>query len=150
MCIRDSSLIFAAFDREESGLEGAIAFVKNLPVDKKNVVFNLNMDMIARSDKNEIFASGLSHYPANKYLVDAVQNKTNVMLLMGHDTGNNIDDWTSQSDHAAFHEAKIPFLYIGVEDHPDYHRPSDTFSKINLNSYIENCNMIALLINAYK
>jgi hypothetical protein len=146
----DYSLVFAAFDREESGLEGANAFVKIMQQEKKDIVFNLNMDMIARSDKNEIFASGLSHYPANKYMVDAVQGKTNVALLMGHDTGNNSDDWTTQSDHAAFYAAKIPFLYIGVEDHPDYHKPTDTVDKISFSRYIENCNMVAMLVNAYK
>jgi Zn-dependent M28 family amino/carboxypeptidase len=146
----DYSLIFAAFDREETGLEGAFAFVKKITAEKKDVVFNLNMDMIARSDKNEIFASGLSHYPANKYLVDGVQDKVNVMLLMGHDTGNNMDDWTMQSDQAAFYKASIPFLYIGVEDHPDYHKPTDTADKISFSRYIENCNMIALMIDMYK
>lgn len=34
------------------------------------------------------------------------------------------------SDHAAFHEAQVPFLYLGVDYHPDYHRPSDDFEKI--------------------
>ena len=32
---------------------------------------------------------------------------------------------------AAFHQAGIPFVYFGVEDHADYHRPSDTADKIN-------------------
>jgi hypothetical protein len=146
----DYSLVFAAFDREESGLLGAYAFVKKMNQDKRKMILNVNMDMIARSDKNEIFASGLSHYPANKYLVDSVQRKTNVALLMGHDTGKGINDWTMQSDHAAFHKAKIPFLYIGVEDHPDYHQPSDTVDKISFSRYIENCNMVAMLVNAYK
>jgi hypothetical protein len=146
----DYSLIFASFDREETGLEGSFAFVKKITAEKKDVVFNLNMDMIARSDKNEIFASGLSHYPANKYLVDGVQDKVNVMLLMGHDTGNNMDDWTMQSDQAAFYKANIPFLYIGVEDHPDYHKPTDTIDRVNFSRYIQNCNMIALMINMYK
>ena len=40
-------------------------------------------------------------------------------------------DWTSQSDHYAFHLKKIPFIYFGVEDHADYHKPSDTFDKID-------------------
>ncbi len=144
------SIVFAALDREEVGLEGAYALVKQFDSARRNIVFNLNMDMIARSDKNEIFASGLSHNPRYKYLVDVVQAKTNVKLLMGHDTGNDINDWTNQSDHAAFHKAKIPFLYIGVEDHPDYHKPSDAWNKINFSSYIENCNMIAMMVKAIK
>ena len=36
-----------------------------------------------------------------------------------------------QSDHGVFHEVGVPFLYFGVEDHPDYHRPSDTAGKID-------------------
>jgi Zn-dependent M28 family amino/carboxypeptidase len=148
----DYSLVFAAFDREEGGLFGAKAFVQKFVAEqgKEKIILNLNLDMISRSDKNEIFASGISKYPSNRYLVDAVQSKVNVVVLMGHDTGNNQDDWTMQSDHAEFHKSGIPFLYIGVEDHPDYHKATDTFDKINLNRYIENCNMIALMINAYK
>jgi Zn-dependent M28 family amino/carboxypeptidase len=42
-----------------------------------------------------------------------------------------VEDWTFQSDHGAFHEAGVPFVYFGVEDHPDYHRPTDTVDKIN-------------------
>jgi Zn-dependent M28 family amino/carboxypeptidase len=146
------SLVFAAFDREESGLEGAEAFAKWFAAEKStsNVLLNLNMDMIARSDKNEIFASGISHYPKLRYLVDAVQEKVNVALLMGHDTGNDLDDWTKQSDHHVFHKLGIPFLYLGVEDHPDYHKPTDTPGKINFSRYIENCNMIAMLLEAYQ
>lgn len=141
------SMVFAFFDREESGLEGSSDFARRFSAakGKENVVFNLNMDMIARSDKSEIFASGLSHNPAYKYIVDEVQPKTNVKLLMGHDTGNNTDDWTNQSDHYAFYKLQVPYLYIGVEDHPDYHRPSDTWQRVNLSRYIENCNMVALM-----
>ena len=45
------------------------------------------------------------------------------------DTGEN--NWVEASDHAAFHAAGVPFLYMGVDYHPDYHRPSDTFERID-------------------
>jgi hypothetical protein len=32
---------------------------------------------------------------------------------------------------ACFHQAGVPFIYFGVEDHPDYHKPTDTADKIN-------------------
>ena len=141
------SLIFAAFDREESGEEGSFYFVEQAMSNEHhlNIKFNLNIDMIARNDKNEIFACGIVHYPSFAYLVKETQGKTNVKLLMGHDTGNRRDNWTNLSDHYPFHLEKIPFLYIGVEDHPDYHKTTDTFDKIDLGSYIENCNMILLI-----
>jgi hypothetical protein len=40
------------------------------------------------------------------------------------------------SDHGAFHAAGIPFLYFGVEDHPDYHRPTDTIEGIQPGFYV--------------
>lgn len=146
------SLIFAAFDREETGLEGAHSFVNQLPppITISNIKFNLNIDMIARNDNNEIFACGINHYPSFAYAVREVQYKTNAKLLMGHDKGSRHEDWTRQSDHFAFHEKQIPFLYIGVEDHPDYHAPTDTYDKINYSMYIENCNMVALLASALR
>ncbi len=145
------SLVFVAFDREESGLEGAHAFVQQfIPANQIDVLININMDMIARSDKNELFASGIFHYPALAYLVEKNRSKTTLDLLMGHDTGSQTDDWTMQSDHAAFHAKKIPFLYFGVEDHPDYHKVTDTFEKINLGRYVEASNLVALVIQSVK
>ena len=53
-----------------------------------------------------------------------------ITVRFGHDTGGGQDDWTTQSDHGVFHAAGIPFVYLGVEDHADYHRPTDTPEKI--------------------
>jgi Peptidase family M28 len=146
------SLIFAVLDREETGLEGAYNFIHQITktINIADIKFNLNMDMIARSDNNEIFACGIKHYPSFKYAVDEIQYKTSVNLLMGHDDGSPRNDWTHQSDHSAFHQKNIPFIYIGVEDHADYHTITDTYNKINFKSYIENCNMIALMIQILK
>ena len=33
--------------------------------------------------------------------------------------------------HVAFHVAGIPWVYFGVEDHPDYHRPTDDAERID-------------------
>jgi Zn-dependent M28 family amino/carboxypeptidase len=53
--------------------------------------------------------------------------------VLGHDGGteNGDDDWTDDSDHWPFHRAGVPFVYFGVEDHPDYHRPTDTADRID-------------------
>ena len=45
--------------------------------------------------------------------------------------GKSADNWIMASDHAPFHRAGIPFLYFGVADHPDYHRPTDTADMID-------------------
>jgi hypothetical protein len=53
-----------------------------------------------------------------------------IAVKFGHDTGGGHEDWTQQSDHGVFHQAGIPFVYFGVEDHADYHKPTDTPEKI--------------------
>ena len=40
------------------------------------------------------------------------------------------DDWTRSRTTAPSTAAGIPFVYFGVEDHPDYHQPTDDFDKI--------------------
>jgi Zn-dependent M28 family amino/carboxypeptidase len=144
------SLIFVAFDREETGLEGAYNFVRDAKTITGNasMLMNINIDMLARSDKNEIYACGVNHFIQFKPLIEKVRNQTAVKLLMGHDYGSPMNDWTHQSDHYAFYKSGIPFIYIGVENHDDYHEPTDTFDKINITAYLENCNMVATLINS--
>lgn len=130
------SVIFVAFDAEEQGLQGARAFVAAPPVPLAAMAINLNMDMISRNDKGELYAVGTYHYPFLKPYVERAAAGSGIKLLMGHDHGEvRSEDWTSASDHGAFHAAGIPFLYFGVEDHEDYHRPSDEFARIQPEFY---------------
>jgi len=139
----EHSMIFAALDAEEMGLQGAKALVKDFPFPLDQVVLNINMDMISRSDKNELYASGTLHNPQLKHILEEAAAGQSVKLMFGHDTpGTGHDDWTNASDHAAFHAQKIPYVYFGVEDHEDYHRPTDTFDKINQEFYFQSVNLI--------
>ena len=130
------SMIFVAFDAEEGGLRGARAFVANPPVPKEAISLNINMDMIGRNDRGELYVAGTYHYPQLKPAVQRGIAVAEVTLIAGHDTPQNPrDDWTSQSDQGAFHAQRIPFLYFGVEDHPDYHKATDDFERIQQGFY---------------
>lgn len=129
------SVVFAAFDGEEEGLQGAKAFMAALPFSRSQLALDLNMDMVSHNDMNEIFVAGTRYSPALKSLLAQVALHSTVNIRLGHDrpqwiTGT-VEDWTDASDQGPFHEAGVPFLYVGVEDHPDYHAPSDTFEHIN-------------------
>lgn len=139
------TLVFAVFDAEESGLHGAKAFVNNLPVDKKRVILNVNLDMVSRNDKNELYAAGCRHYPFLKPCLEKIAKTSAVKLLFGHDSGNSTDNWTNASDHAPFHQAGIPFVYFGVEDHQDYHQPTDIFAHIQPKFFV---NAVSTIIEA--
>lgn len=124
-------IIFVAFDAEEVGHGGSASFVAHPPLPIRQIAFNLNLDMISRGDNGLLWASGLAHTPELKPMVESVAIKAPVTVKMGYDNADAPDDWTLESDHAAFYRAGVPYLYLGVEDHPDYHQPSDTFEKID-------------------
>jgi len=87
--------------------------------------------MLSKNDKNELYAAGAFHRPFLEPMLNAVAAEAPVSLKLGHDDpALGSDDWTQQSDHGPFHEAGIPFVYFGVEDHEDYHQPSDDFETV--------------------
>jgi len=126
----EHSLLLVAFDAEEHGLQGARVFVANPPVAVTRIALNVNFDMVSRSERREIYVAGPGRWlPLLPVLTPAVR-QDGITVKFGHDTGGGQDDWTTQSDHGVFHQAGIPFVYFGVEDHGDYHQPTDTADKI--------------------
>jgi hypothetical protein len=98
------------------------------------------MDMVARSD-SLLFAAGTYHYPQLRPILESIERRGPVVLRYGHDQPEvegveGEDDWTNSSDHGAFHAVGIPFVYFGVEDHEDYHRPTDDFERIDPDFFI--------------
>ncbi len=133
----DNSLVLAALDNEEGGGAGAGTLVKALLGEKRDVALNVNLDMVSHSERGELYAAGTYHYPSLKPLVERVAARAPVKLLLGHDRPEQkSEDWTRQSDHRAFHQEKIPFVYFGVEDHKDYHKPSDDFETITQEFFV--------------
>ena len=129
------SIAFAAFDAEELGLRGAEALVADpgFPLARLDAV--LNMDMIGRPDGGGLVVAGASPHPAFRPLLEAAAAQALIPVRLGHDKpswqAGFVQDWTTASDHGPFAEAAIPFLYLGVEDHADYHGPGDTADKIS-------------------
>ncbi|MBB2144439.1 M28 family peptidase [Pedobacter sp. LMG 31464] len=141
----NNTLIFALFDGEEMGLQGAKAFVENPPVTLDKIKLNVNMDMISHNDKQELYVAGTFKYPELKGFL--VTTNPNLKLLMGHDDPKlGHDDWTNQSDQGAFNAKNIPFLYFGVEDHKDYHKATDEYQNINKTFFIDAANAIQEVI----
>jgi Zn-dependent M28 family amino/carboxypeptidase len=132
-------VIIAIVDAEEMGLQGARAFVANPPIPLERVAFNLNLDMIAMSTDNILWAVGTYHYPDLVPVVEAVAARANVAMPMGFDEPTDVPggDWTNLTDSGAFHAAGIPFIYLGVDFHPHYHQPTDTYENMTLDFFVE-------------
>ncbi|MBK9155611.1 MAG: M20/M25/M40 family metallo-hydrolase [Chloracidobacterium sp.] len=139
---------------EEKGLWGANYFNKFPTVDIKNVVAQLNIDMIGRSlDPNNVIKCGQGIRRCNENLtkaneiyvigsemmsstLGAVTKGTNNAYLKldynyKYDDPNDTERFFFRSDH--FHYAvngiPIAFWFDGV--HEDYHQASDTADKID-------------------
>ena len=136
------SVILAAFDGEELGLQGSKYYVNNSIIPSKDIIVNLNMDMISRSDKKELYVVGTSENKKLNYLITNSKHSSEIKLVRGHDGYDGLDNWTYSSDHANFHKIGIPFLYFGVEDHKDYHEPTDDYKNIQPEFYTEAVNTI--------
>lgn len=129
----EHDVIFAWFEAEESGMLGSRAFAEKPPVPVERIALNVNLDMVSRHEGGgTLWIAGTAHYPFLKPLAEAVVPQSAVPVRFGHDTpgGAPSDNWTNASDHASFHRIGVPFLYLGVEDHPDYHKPGDDADKV--------------------
>jgi Zn-dependent M28 family amino/carboxypeptidase len=128
----EHNVLFVAFDAEEGGLRGARAFIADPPVPRRSIALNVNFDMVSRGDRGEIYAAGAYPWPFLRPRLEALAARAKITLKLGHDTPDMgpSQNWITESDHYAFHAAGIPFVYFGVEDHPDYHRPTDDPEKI--------------------
>lgn len=129
----EHSVVIVAFDGEERGLLGAKHFVQAPPMPLESIVLNMNFDMTARAETDgKLWVTGTYQTPAFRPMLEGIPSDGPVSLAFGHDTPQDTgeNNWVDASDQGPFHAAQVPFLYLGVSDHPDYHRPSDDFDKI--------------------
>lgn len=146
----ENTLVFIAFDAEEMGLQGAKSYIR-MPVPSiYPIKLNVNLDMVSRNEKNELYAAGTYYTPVLKELIHNAAKSSGIKILFGHDIpGSGKDDWTFQSDHGVFAKENIPFIYFGVEDHADYHQSSDKFANITPDFFYPASNAILRSIIAF-
>jgi hypothetical protein len=133
------SVLIVALDGEEHGLLGAKHFVEAPPVPLSSIAMNLNFDMTARAETDgKLWVTGTYQNPNLRPILEGIPANGAVALAFGKDTPQDTgeDNWVEASDHGAFYRAQVPFLYLGVNYHPDYHRPSDDFERITPSVFI--------------
>ncbi len=129
----EHSVIFVAFDGEESGLLGAKHFVEAPPVPLEAIAMNLNFDMTARAETDgHLWVTGTYQHPTFRPLLEGIAPVNGISLAFGKDTPEDVgpNNWVEASDQGAFFRANVPFLYLGVEFHPDYHKPTDDVERV--------------------
>lgn len=140
----EHSVLIVALDGEERGLLGAKHFVEAPPVPLASIAMNLNFDMTARAETDgKLWVTGTYQNPQFRPILESIPADGAVALAFGKDTPQDTgsDNWVEASDHGAFYRAQVPFLYLGVNYHPDYHRPSDDFERITPSVFVSATNL---------
>ena len=135
------SVLLAFFDGEEAELRGSKYFTMHPPVPLERIRANVNVDMIGRSSDGALRAAGTRHAPWIREAIEsALGDDPPVPVKFGHDRFGWVPwldyDWTEASDHFAFHEAGIPWVYIGTSNDAETHATADDFGSIDQEFFV--------------
>ena len=118
-------LVFCAFTGEEMGLVGSSHFTDQPTRPLEDVEAMLNMDMVGRLRKNRLMVMGVGTAVEFPELVRHVNDAG------GHFDLKTSSDGYGPSDHSSFYKKRVPVLMLFTGAHEDYHKPSDTWDKLD-------------------
>jgi Peptidase family M28/PDZ domain/PA domain len=121
------TVVFASFAGEESGLLGSSYYTAHPVCPMNQSIAMLNMDMIGRVSHNRLYVGGLGTSPGFPKLLEEA-NRTNFMGAFELSTSAS---GYGASDHASFTVRDVPVFFFFSGLHSDYHKPSDTWDKID-------------------
>lgn len=141
------SVLFVWHCGEEKGLWGSEYFNKFPTVDIKNVITQLNIDMIGRSrkagdtnDKNKELSGENDIYVIGSEMMSSMlgavtKGTNNAYLKLGYDyrydDPNDKNRFFFRSDHFNYAQNGIPIVFWFDGEHEDYHQPGDQPEKID-------------------
>lgn len=117
------TLVFVAFSGEEMGLLGSAHYVQKPVHPLDRTVLMVNLDMVGRPRDGRLYVGGVDSGVGLRDAVRAPQVAGLTLELSG--------DGFGPSDHTSFYVAKRPVLFLFTGAHEDYHRPGDTWDKID-------------------
>lgn len=132
-------ILLISFSAEELGLKGSKFYVDNplLPLEKLD--FMINMDMIGRLRDNNLNVFGAGTSPIFNNLLDSLSIVDSIRITRSQ-------GGFGPSDHSSFYNKNIPVLMFITGVHEDYHKPSDTWDKINYRGMVHVLRFIESMI----
>ncbi|GMV79704.1 MAG: hypothetical protein AMXMBFR7_08880 [Planctomycetota bacterium] len=119
------SLFFQAYSGEEKGLLGSQYYVDHPSAPLAKHVAMINMDMVGRSHNGAVQISGVGTAERFRTLVEKYGAQEQGLTIFLSSSG------VAPSDNTTFYRKDIPVLFFFTGTHPDYHKASDTWDKIN-------------------
>ena len=117
------TIIFMAFGGEEEGLLGSNYYVNHPLLPLASTVAMINMDMIGRMQNRRLVVGGVGTAKEWREIIAADTEKLFQLTLN--------EDGFGPSDHSSFYGKQVQVLFFWTGTHTDYHKPTDTFEKIN-------------------
>jgi len=118
-------VVFLAFAGEELGLLGSSHWANHPQLPLANAVAMINLDMIGRARDGKIYIGGTATGTTFKPLLEDTLSK----FKLNADFSGSSD--AGSSDHTSFIAKQVPALFFFSGLHGDYHKPSDTWDKID-------------------
>ncbi len=118
------SIMFLAFDAEESGLNGSRHFVENPSIPLEQISAMINMDMIGRLRDQQISVMGVSSAEGLEDLLRPHFERSGLTISLTPGS-------SGRSDDANFMRAEVPAMHFFTGLHPDYHTPRDVSHTVN-------------------
>ncbi len=167
------TLVFIGFGGEEEGLLGSNYYVNHPLVPIANTVAMINMDMIGRMKDRKLSVGGVGTAQELREIVrqaNAAESMSvtanagsplpkgvpivvsaNGRTIMTTDPNGIFEltlteDGYGPSDHSSFYTKQVPVLFFFTGTHIDYHKPSDTFDKINYNDEARILSLVARIV----
>lgn len=116
-----ATVVFAAFTGEELGLYGSRRYVARPPLPVSSAKAMINLDMVGRLKDNKLMVAG----------GDSAREFPAVLGHAGRDITLEVRPGIGRSDHAPFYNSSVPILHFFTGIHEDYHRPTDTWDRLN-------------------
>ena len=132
----ERGLLFLAFAGEEIGLIGSSHWANHPTRPIEQAAAMLNMDMVGRIKKDKVYVGGIGTGSSFEALIKQVNGKHGFKL-------DRSKSGYSSSDHTSFIAKNIPVLFFFSGLHSDYHKPSDTWDKIDAESAARLVDMVA-------
>ena len=118
-------ILFLTFAGEELGLLGSSFYVTHPDYPLAKAVAMINMDMIGRIRNEKVYIGGAGTGSTLRPMLDSVKAKYGLNLDYSDTSGYG------SSDHTSFTTKEVPVLFFFSGLHSDYHKPSDTWDKID-------------------
>ena len=119
------TVIFVLFTGEEWGFWGSSHYVNDPIVPMSKTAANVNLDMVGRLHDEFLQINSVGTGQGFGKMLDELDRPYGFHLL-------KVPGASGRSDQAAFYAKRVPDIHFITGKHPDYHKPSDTFDKVNV------------------